>query len=148
MGSSTLPAMADEAFSPLAEALARVGDRWTLLVVEALLGGARRFSDIQDAVGDIAPNILSQRMKKLEREGLVVARRYSERPPRFEYLLTEPGRELADALRLLAQWGSRRSDAAEAPHHRACGTGLETRWYCPTCDRVAADEESSDVRYV
>ena len=68
--------------SPLAEALARVGDRWTLLVVEALLPGPRRFNDLLGLIPGIAANILSERLKRLEREALLVARPYSERPPR------------------------------------------------------------------
>ena len=111
----------------------RVGDRWTLLVVEALLDGPRRFGDLQEAVAGIAPNILTQRLRRLEREGLVVAQPYSERPPRFVYELTAAGRELAGALRLLADWGARHS-GAEPLRHAACGTPLEARWYCPTCD--------------
>src|SRR6266567_1954132 len=60
--------------SPLAEALARVGDRWTLLVVEALLPGPRRFNDLLSQIPGIAANILSDRLKRLERDGLLVAR--------------------------------------------------------------------------
>ena len=67
--------------SPLAEALARVGDRWTLLVVEALLPGPRRFNDLLSQIPGIAANILSERLKRLERDGLLIARPYSERPP-------------------------------------------------------------------
>jgi DNA-binding HxlR family transcriptional regulator len=78
--------------SPLAEALSRVGDRWTLLVVEALLDGPRRFSELGEQVGGIAPNILSQRLKHLEREGLVLPEPYTDRPPRYEYRLTAPGK--------------------------------------------------------
>jgi hypothetical protein len=68
--------------SPLAEALARVGDTWTLLVVEALLGGPQRFNDLLGQIPGITANILSERLKRLEREGLLIARPYSERPPR------------------------------------------------------------------
>ena len=93
--------------SPLAEALERVGDRWTLLVIEGLMGGPRRFNDLQDELPGIAPNILSQRLKHLEKEALVRARPYSDRPPRVSYELTAAGSELAGALRLLAQWGAR-----------------------------------------
>jgi DNA-binding HxlR family transcriptional regulator len=93
--------------SPLAEALARVGDRWTLLVVEALLPGPRRFNDLLSEIPGIAPNILSDRLKRLERDGLLVARPYSQRPPRAAYQLTAEGTELAGALRLLPQWASR-----------------------------------------
>jgi DNA-binding HxlR family transcriptional regulator len=77
----SLMAQRDTVSSPLAEALARVGDRWTLLVVQALLTGPQRFNDLLDQLPGIAANILSERLKRLEREGLLVARPYSERPP-------------------------------------------------------------------
>jgi DNA-binding HxlR family transcriptional regulator len=94
--------------SPLAEALARVGDRWTLLVVEALPGGPQRLNDLLGQIPGIAANILFERLKRLEREGLLMARPYSERPPRAAYQLTAEGTELAGALRLLAHWGAAR----------------------------------------
>jgi DNA-binding HxlR family transcriptional regulator len=114
-------------------ALARVGDRWALLIIDALLDGPRRWKDLEAAVPGLAPNILSARLRRLEAEGLVVAVRYSERPTRYEYRATAEGRELAGALRLLARWGR----AEAAPRHRACGSPLEVHWYCPTCERVA-----------
>ena len=134
--------------SPLADALARVGDRWTLLVVGALIEGPRRFGDLQEAVPGIAPNILSQRLRHLEREALLLARPYSERPPRFAYELTTAGRELAGALRLLADWGGRDSEAAEPARHGACGTPLEVRWYCPTCERTVDEDEADELEYL
>src|SRR5260221_11051240 len=79
------------ASSPLAEALARVGDRWTLLVVEALLPGPRRFNDLLSQIPGIAANILSDRLKRLERDGLLAARPYSRRPPRGARQLTADG---------------------------------------------------------
>src|SRR5215472_5612068 len=101
--------------SPLAEALGRVGDRWTLLVREALL----------------------------------VARPYSERPPRAAYQLTAEGRELAGALRLLAHWGASHADPADAPRHILCGTPIEVRWYCPTCDCLVENEpHDAEVHFV
>ncbi len=136
-----------DAPSALEEALHRVGDRWALLVVEILLGGARRFGELQDAVPGIAPNILSDRLKRLEREGVVVARPYSDRPPRFAYELTAGGLELAGAIRLLAEWGARRSPEAEPPRHQACGTPLETRWFCPTCARPVDEGEAGEVAF-
>jgi DNA-binding HxlR family transcriptional regulator len=134
--------------SPLEEAVARVGDRWTLLVVDALLGGPLRFNELSERVRGIAPNILTSRLRGLERDGLVLADPYSRRPPRFVYELTDSGRALADALRLLAEWGARRSEHAEPLRHEACGTALEARWYCPTCERAVDDAEASDVDYV
>jgi DNA-binding HxlR family transcriptional regulator len=135
--------------SALAQALARVGDRWTLLVVEALLPGPRRFNDLLDQVSGIAPNILSERLKRLERDALVVARRYSDRPPRSDYQLTAVGKELAGALRLLAHWGTRHADPTQAPRHQACDTALEVRWYCPTCDHLVDDQSPhAELRFV
>ena len=135
--------------SPLAEALARVGDRWTLLVVEALLAGPRRFNDLLGQIPGIAANILSERLKRLEREGLLVARPYSVRPPRAAYQLTAEGRELAGALRLLAQWGAKHTDPADVPRHLACGTPIEVRWYCPTCDCLVDGElHDAEVHFV
>ena len=128
--------------SPLADALARVGDRWTLLVVEALLPGPQRFNELLGLVPGIAANILSERLKRLERDGLLVARPYSERPPRSAYQLTAEVAELAGALRLLAHWGTRHADPEDAPRHVACGTPIEARWYCPTCDQLVDHEPS------
>ena len=137
---------AHEERSPLAEALAAVGDRWTLLVVEALLAGPLRFNELQDEIEGIAPNILTNRLRRLEQEGLVVGEPYSERPPRFVYDLTAGGRELAGALRLLADWGARHA-GVEGVRHAECGTALEARWYCPTCDRTVDDPAQEDVHY-
>ena len=128
----------------LAEALERVGDRWTLLVVEALLDGPQRFGDLQQAVGGIAPNILTQRLRHLERQALVVARPYSERPPRFVYELTTGGEELAGALRLLADWGARQADSTEPLRHSLCGTALEAHWWCPSCELPVRDDATDD----
>src|SRR6202035_5084134 len=142
----------EDAPSPLAEALTRVGDRWTLLLVEAVLSGPRRFNDLLDQIPGIAANILSERLKRLEREALLVARPYSERPPRAGYELTAQGRELAGALRLLARWGARHADPAPGSRHAACGTPLETRWYCPTCDDLVeagqAEDDHSDAHLI
>ena len=132
--------------SPLAAALAAVGDRWTLLVVEALLEGPARFNDLQEAIDGIAPNILSERLRRLEREGLAFAQPYSERPPRYVYELTAAGTGLAGALRLLADWGARHGEA-EPLRHEPCGTALEAHWYCPTCEESVEDPADAGVHF-
>ncbi|HEX2222297.1 MAG TPA: helix-turn-helix domain-containing protein [Candidatus Limnocylindria bacterium] len=134
--------------SPLAAALERVGDRWSLLTVEALLTGPRRFGELQEAVSGIAPNILAERLRRLEREGVVLTRPYSDRPVRMTYELTAEGQELASALRLLADWGSRVSRDADPIRHATCGTALETRWFCPTCERSVGEGEADEVRFL
>ena len=134
--------------SGLDAAMAAVGDRWTLLVVDALLDGPRRFSELQEAIPKVAPNVLTARLRRLAAQGLVVGSRYSDRPPRLEYRVTEAGRDLAGALRLLSRWGARDAGGeVEGPHHRSCGTSLETRWYCPTCARVT-EQADDDLRWV
>ena len=136
--------------SPLDRALGRVGDRWSLLLVEALLDGPRRFNELQQQVPGIAPNILTDRLRRLEREGVLISRTYQERPPRSDYALSEDGRELAGVLRLLAAWGSAGEQSAAAQEgirHVDCGTLLEARWYCPTCTRAIDEEDASDLSY-
>lgn len=135
--------------SALDVALHRVGDRWSLLLVEALLVGPRRFGELLEGLDGLAPNILSSRLKALEAEGVLAARPYSQRPYRVAYALTASGAELAGALRLLAQWGSLRSSAQAAPlHHVSCGTAVEARWWCATCSRVVDDDEAPDLDFV
>lgn len=132
----------------MASALARVGDRWTLLLVQALLMGPRRFSDLSGELPGLAPNILSQRLKRLESDGITVARPYSTRPPRSAYELTARGRELAGVLGLLADWAARGSEPVETPRHSACGTAMQARWWCPTCGRTVDDDEAETLRYL
>ncbi len=130
-------------------ALARVGDRWSLLVVGALLDGPMRFNELQASLGGIATNVLAQRLRHLEGLGLLVATPYSDRPPRYAYALSTSGEDLAGVLRLLARWGAEQAGApAEGPVHGECGTPLETRWYCPTCARVVDDDEPDETGYI
>jgi DNA-binding HxlR family transcriptional regulator len=141
-------AMDAASLDPLASALSAVGDRWTLLLVAALLDGPQRFGALQEELPGIAPNVLSDRLRRLERARLVVAQPYSDRPPRFVYELTAAGRELAGALRLLTDWGARHGTGeVEPPRHSVCGTPLEARWWCPTCEAPAEGEESDDLRF-
>lgn len=146
--------------------MARVGDRWTLQVVAALLAGPMRFNELSEALDGIAPNVLSQRIRQLEADGIVVAQAYSTRPVRFSYQLTEAGSALTGAVRLLTHWGSEQSGGPAdlvglAPVHVGCGTPAEPRWWCRTCDLVVEDGDvthghphvsgaasGSDVRWV
>ena len=134
--------------TPLEAALERVGDRWSLLIVEALLGTPRRFKQLADAIPDIAPNILTDRLRRLERERIVVATPYQQRPPRMSYALTADGHDLASALRLLADWGARGTLDADPMRHGRCGTPLETRWFCPTCQVAVDHRDAHETRTV
>jgi len=131
--------------SGLDAALERVGDRWSLLIVEALLEGPRRFNDLAAAVTGIAPNILTDRLRRLEGAGVIVGQRYSERPVRLAYALTADGHELAGVLRLLAAWGN--GADSDGLRHLVCGTALEARWWCPTCSEAVQEDQASNLRY-
>ena len=125
----------------------RLGDRWSLVVIAALLAGPMRYGELNEGIEGIAPNILSARLRKLHENGLVVSSPYSERPRRFEYRLTADGEELGDALRLLADWSARRSEGerAQAPSHGICGSPLELRWWCSTCAEEAAPADDEPI---
>jgi DNA-binding HxlR family transcriptional regulator len=90
----------------VARALEVVGERWTLLIVRDAFLGLRRFEQFQESLG-IARNVLTDRLNRLVEEGILERVRYSERPERFEYLLTPKGRELSLALTGLRQWGDK-----------------------------------------
>ena len=125
---------ADRERRALDQAATLVGDRWTLLLVHALLDGPGRFSSLQEQVEGISPNALSSRLKRLEDDGLVVAEPYQDRPVRHAYRLTDRGHELAGVLRLLAAWSD---SGVEPPVHDRCGTPLQVVHWCPTCDERA-----------
>ena len=133
---------------PLEAALDRVGDRWSLLLVEALLDGPRRFGDLGEALPGIAPNILTDRLRRLERAGILRSSPYQERPTRYAYELTADGRALASALRLLADWGARRSNDVEPLRNGVCGTPLEARFFCPTCASIVEPSEAHEERFL
>jgi DNA-binding HxlR family transcriptional regulator len=101
-------------FCALAKALERLGDRWALLVVRDLLTGPKRFTDLTDRLGGITPRTLTQRLRDLESDGLVLVDR---EPGRREvwYSLTPAGLDLAPALEELALWGLRHLAAPPAP---------------------------------
>lgn len=90
---------------PIACALDLTGDRWTLLIVRDLFKGKHRFSEFLGSDEGIKSNILTDRLKRLERSGLVTRSRYQEHPPRYEYHLTAEGRSLSPVLRAMFAWG-------------------------------------------
>ncbi len=92
---------------PIARSLELFGDRWTLLVIRDLLHGKTKFRDFLSSSEGIPTNILSARLKLLEREGLVESALYQAHPPRLAYTLTAKGRSLAGIVRVIADWGEK-----------------------------------------
>ena len=123
----------------LRHASAVLGDRWSLLIVAALQDGPLRFGDLALAVGAIAPNILSSRLRSLATEQVLVAEPYQLRPPRMIYDLTDAGRQLGPVLGALEVWGGAHGangETAVGPWHDVCGSALEVHTWCPSCEAI------------
>ncbi len=101
----------------IARSLALVGDSWSMLIMRDAHAGLTRFDDFRKSLG-IAPTILTKRLSALTDEGLLEKRRYSDRPPRDEYVLTEAGRDFLPVLFAIGAWGRK---------HR--GGGKVTRFF-------------------
>src|SRR5271165_4652038 len=91
---------------PIARSLERVGEWWSMLIMRDALHGMTRFDEFQRSLG-IAPNMLTRRLNALVEAGLLERRRYSERPPRDEYVPTARGRDFRPVLFSLLAWGNR-----------------------------------------
>jgi DNA-binding HxlR family transcriptional regulator len=91
---------------PIARSLERVGEWWSILILRDAFHGLTRFDQFQKSL-DIAPNMLTRRLNALVEAGLLERHRYSERPPRDEYLLTERGRDFRPVLWAMLAWGNK-----------------------------------------
>jgi len=95
-----------QAGCPVAGTLDVIGDRWTILIIRDLvLGKSGKFKDLLESLHGISPNLLADRLKRLEREGIVERFFYSDHPPRAEYRFTPKGGELGSIVRAMARWG-------------------------------------------
>jgi DNA-binding HxlR family transcriptional regulator len=94
----------DEECRAISETLARIGDKWTVLVVELLARGPTRFNEMRRTIGNISQRMLTLTLRELERDGLVTRTVYPTIPPRVEYQLTKLGRTLREPLIAVADW--------------------------------------------
>jgi DNA-binding HxlR family transcriptional regulator len=125
----------------VARALSIVGDRWTLLVLRDSFLGVRRFEDFQRDLGTTRHR-LTDRLRKLVAHGILERVRYQDHPPRFEYRLTEKGRDLYPVVVSLTRWGDRWMAGRHGPPielvHRACGKTTMPALACPECGAPVA----------
>ncbi len=124
-------------FDPVSYALEAFGDRWSLLIIDAILSGIHRFDDIQRRL-DVARNILTNRLVHLESEGLVTKNAYQDAPPRYDYHPAPPARDLHDVLTATRAWGLRwlyPSDTDAKLVHRYCGQAARPKLVCTSCAR-------------
>lgn len=106
----------------VARGLLRVGDAWSMMILRDAGYGATRFDQFRTSLG-IAPNILTRRLAALTEDGLLEKRRYSERPPRDEYVLTEKGRDFLPILAAIGAWGRKYHGEGATSHLADAETG-------------------------
>ncbi len=114
-----------------------LGDRWTLLILRDAFFGVRRFDDFQADLG-IARNVLSDRLQMLVSQGFFKTVQYQEKPTRFEYRLTDKGRDLLPVLLALWRFGDTwaQSDETRVAVHEACGKPTHMVPVCQNCGEV------------
>jgi DNA-binding HxlR family transcriptional regulator len=132
--------------SSVAETLKVIGDRWSFMVIREAFFGVRQFDELQSKLG-IASNILTDRLNRLVAEGIFVRRKYQDLPERFEYRLTDKGRDLYGPLIAMLRWGDRWLSRDEPPlilTHLGCGADFD-----PTvvCDHCRAPLKARDMSY-
>ena len=120
----------------IARTVSVLGERWTLLVLREAFKRTRRFEDFQRNMG-VARNVLADRLEKLVRHGILERRLYQERPKRYEYRLTEKGRDLYPVIVAVMRWGDRHTAGDAGPpavlHHERCGHRADPELVCTHC---------------
>ncbi|MEV4581119.1 helix-turn-helix domain-containing protein [Nonomuraea jabiensis] len=131
----------------IANALAVIGERWSLLAMREVLLGVRRFDQIARNTG-ASRDILTARLRKLEEAGLLERELYESHPPRYEYVLTETGQALHAVLLSLMDWGDRYVTKGEPPTvwRHSCGEPLEPLMVCAHCREPVHTEDMSVIR--
>jgi DNA-binding HxlR family transcriptional regulator len=124
----------------VAQALEVVGEWWSLLIVRDVFLGVTRFDDFQQRLG-ISRNVLNQRLRRLVEGEILCKVPYSERPPRFDYQLTDKGRDLWPVLTAMRQWGGPPLELI----HRGCGEVSQAVMTCSACGEPI---DSGEVRAI
>ena len=119
----------------IASTLEVIGERWSLLIVRDAFYGVRRFDDFRQDLG-IARNVLTDRLNTLVAQGVFERRQYEDRPPRFEYVLTQKGKDLLPVILVMMRWGDRWENEGDPPvslRHTTCGEATEAVVTCLHC---------------
>lgn len=109
---------------PIARSIAFAGDAWSLLILRDAHGGLTRFDEFRKSL-NIAPTMLTRRLEALTDEGLLEKRRYSERPPREEYVLTAAGQDFLPVLFMIGAWGRKQRGGGKLTRFVDAETGVE-----------------------
>ncbi|MBH1940850.1 winged helix-turn-helix transcriptional regulator [Mobilitalea sibirica] len=128
----------------IAQTLNIIGDKWTLLILRQLMQGHDTFKEILDNLEGIPSNLLSNRLKSLESDNLIVSELYQPHPPRYRYILTKSGEDLSDVFNSIILWGEKNLQKCyKQLTHSDCGNKIELQYYCPTCNRKVDRNEIS-----
>lgn len=121
----------------IAQTLNIIGDKWTLLILRQLLLGHDTYKDMQEHLEGIPSNLLSERLKCLEADGLLTSKLYQTHPPRYRYILSDSGKDLSDVFNSIILWGEKHVKKCHKKLiHTECGHGAEIRYYCPKCRKT------------
>jgi DNA-binding HxlR family transcriptional regulator len=131
----------------IADALAVVGERWSLLVLREATLGVRRFDQFARNTG-ASRDILAARLKTLVAAGVLRREQYSDHPPRHEYVLTESGRALRPVLMALMEWGSTYATEGDPPTawRHDCGAEFRPEMVCAACGTPADETNLKTIR--
>ena len=132
----------------IAQTLNIIGDRWTLLILHEILIGQNTFNNIKKALDGISSNLLSERLKELEEQGLVLSELYSAHPPRYQYTLTDKGEALEPVFNSLLVWGSSHLDPCyKQLIDPATGEELEIGYYSKKTGKRAESIQVKTIQY-
>ena len=127
--------------------LDRIGDKWTVLVVLLLSDGPMRFSELRSRLGRVAPKVLTQTLRRMERDGLVTREIFAEVPPRVEYALTGLGSSLIEPIAVIGDWAEVNVDRITAAQAAYDAVGNDSRaGACRSAGGVALAAEAAALR--
>lgn len=126
----------------IAQTLNIIGDKWSLLILHEIMIGNSTFKEMQEKLEGIPTNLLSERLKSLERDSLIEGVLYQDHPPRYRYVMTESGSDLADVFNSLIMWGEKHlKKCYKRLVHESCGHEVVHSYYCPECRETVEPSE-------
>lgn len=120
----------------VAKTLNLIGDRWSMLILWSCICGRQTYKELQEALTGIPTNLLSERLKTLERDGLLQSETYMEHPPRYRYRPTEKGEALRDLFNCMILWAQRYlPECGHRLAHEHCGGEVDLCYRCCDCQK-------------
>lgn len=130
----------------IAQTLNIIGDKWSLLIIHQLFVGNDTYKKIQDNLENIPTNLLSERLKSLEIDGILKKHIYQSHPPRYQYSLTEKGYDLEDVFNSIILWGEKYLNTCyKKLVHSKCNCSITQKYYCHKCNTYV---DSSDLNVI